>query len=525
MKNKQFLIAIVAVITVITACKKDLEYDSSPARLFRPVANMPLAVDSNKILATWLQLKGVASYTIQLSKDTFKTVLRTVNLGDTGAYIFRDLEWFKQYQVQVRANASDTAYNSKWSYLGSIKTAPFPTILKTPGISDITEEAVKVSWTTDGAPVTSIKILKRSDSTVVQTVTLTPTDVTNQFRIVNGLASATGYIIYLYSGTSVRGWVDFDTKAPMTGSLIDLRGITGRPSVLSDTIPLIASGSTVILKRGETYTIASAINLSKSIKIVSGSDLSVPGQAIISMPANFNITAGSTIDYLIFEDVTLRGTDYTAKYVFNINTACNIGQMSFLSCKAEIFRGVVRTQTSTAAITNFLVDNCILDSLAGYGVLTIDVNTSKVDNIIIKNSTIYKAEKIIVSKNNSTSVLIENCTVNEAVTNSSYYVDYNTSPTNVVASGITINNCIFGIGKLTATGPATVRGVRSATAPTGSNNFRTNDQVSGGNDVPSLTTYARPVTQLFIDAANANFKIADVTFPGRSSSGDPRWRL
>ena len=215
--------------------------------------------------------------------------------------------------MQVRANAPDTVFNSKWSFLGAIKTPVFPTILNIPPISDITEEAVKVSWVTGGAAVTSIKILKRSDSSVVTTVTLTPTDVTNQYRIINGLASSTGYIIFLYSGNSVRGWTDFDTKAPMTGNLIDLRNITGRPSVLSDTIPLIASGSTVILKRGETYNIGAALNISKSITIVSGTDLMIPGQAIISMPNNFNITSGSVIDYIIFNDVTLRGTDYASK--------------------------------------------------------------------------------------------------------------------------------------------------------------------------------------------------------------------
>jgi hypothetical protein len=90
---------------------------------------------------------------------------------------------------------------------------------------------------------------------------------------------------------------------------------------------------------------------------------------------------------------------------FNISAASTIGKMSFISCKAEIFRGVVRLQSQPVIINNFIVDNCIIDSLAGYGVLTVDVNTSRVDNITIKNSTIYKAEKIIVSKNNSTSVL------------------------------------------------------------------------------------------------------------------------
>jgi hypothetical protein len=521
---KKIGLALCCFVLILGACHKN--EDLEQVRLFRPVIKDALESQGNWIKASWQPISGAVSYTVQVSRDTFRTILATATL-DTNVYTFQNLDWDKLYQVQVKANASDTVYNSKMSTLGAIRTPRFPTILNTPTISEITEDAVKVSWTTGGAAVTTVKILKASDSSVVTTANLTPTDVTNQYRVVTGLAPSTGYIIFLYSGTSVRGWADFTTKAPYAGIVIDLRGISGRPSVLSDTIPIIPSGSTVILKRGETYNIASALNLSKSITIVGGSDLLAPTQAVISMPANFNIVSGAVIDSIVFNDVTLRGTDYTAKYVFNINVACTIGKLSFVSCKAEIFRGIVRTQSQPAIITNFLVDKCIIDSIAGYGVITIDVATSKCDNITIKNSTIYKAEKIVTSKNNSLSVAIESCTINEApLGNSAYYVDYGTSPTNNVTNGIGINNCIFGVGKPNA-GNQGIRGVRASAATTVNavNNFRTSDQVSLGNDVPGIITYTRPILQLFQDPYNGNFMIIDNGFPGRSNSGDPRWRL
>ncbi|MEO6732937.1 MAG: DUF4957 domain-containing protein [Ferruginibacter sp.] len=527
MKKSQIVIILFAALIVAAGCKK--EQTEEPSRLFRPVIAGSLVADSNAILASWFKIKNVSLYTLQVSRDSFRTIDVSMNVKDTGTVLVKNLQWDKLYYVQVKAIATDTVYNSKWSFLGAIKTPKFPTILNTPSISDITENAVKVSWIASGAAVTSIKILKATDSSVVTTATLTPADATNQYKIISSLSPATGYIIFLYSGATVRGWSNFNTKPPFSGNVVDLRGISGRPSVLSDTIPLIPSGSTVILKRGENYTIAAAVNFSKTITIMSGSDLLVPGQAVITMPSNFNVVSGSVIDSIVFNDVTLRGTDYASKYVFNINTACTIGKMSFVSCNAEIFRGMVRLQAQPVIISNFVIDNCILDSLAGYGVLTVDIATSKVDNITIKNSTIYKAEKIIVSKNNSTSVTIESCTVNEAALGggASYYVDYNTSPTNNVTNGIIINNCIFGVGKLGTGGVQTIRGVRAnaATSATGSNNYRTSDQVSLGNDVPGLTPYTRPTTQLFQDPLNGNFKITDVTFPGRSNSGALRWRL
>jgi hypothetical protein len=99
----------------------------------------------------------------------------------------------------------------------------------------------------------------------------------------------------------------------------------------------------------------------------------------------------------------------------------------------------------------------------------------------------------------------------------SYYVDYNTAGTNNVTNGITINISIFGIGKDNA-GARTVRGVRAnaATTVNASNNYRTFDQVSLGNDIPSITTYGKTSLELFMDPINGNFKIIDGTYPARN---------
>lgn len=519
-------LTLVSAVVVLGSCTKKDKLDD-PARLFRPVLKGDLVAGGNWITANWQAIKGASSYQVQLSRDTFKTILATQTV-DTNHVHFENLSWNTLYQLQVRAIATDTTFNSKYSYLGAIKTPVFPTILNTPGISDISDNAVKVSWTTGGAAVTGIKILKASDSSVVADVTLSAADVTNQYRIISNLEASTAYIIFLYSGTTVRGWADFTTKAPFSGNLIDLRSITGRPSVLQDTIPIIASGSTVILKRGESYTISATTNLSKSITIISGTDLLVPGQATISMPSNFNITAGSSIDSIVFQDVTLRGTDYASKYVFNINTACTIGKIRFESCRVEIFRGILRTQSQPAIINTFSVNNSILDSLAGYGVITVDVATSRADNISIRNSTIYKAEKIITSRNNSTSVVIENVTFNEAPWGGNYFIDYSTSPTNNVATPIVFKNNILGRGKSNA-GNIDVRGYRfgAATSIDVSNTYSTSDFVSTtvANQLPNVTPYTRSSTEIWQDPTNGNFQIIDNLFPGKSSAGDPRWRL
>jgi len=521
---RKIICASLILFITLSACHKTEELQG-PTRLFRPVLKEAMASDGNWIAVNWQPIKDAVSYTIELSKDSFRTILVSAKV-DTSYYLFENLKWEQLYQVQLKANAEDTSLNSKFSNLGAIKTPRFPSILNVPGISDISDNAVRVSWTNSGAAVTDIKILKASDSSVVKSVTLSATDINNMYRIVSGLSGSTDYIVFLYSGTSVRGWANFTTTAALSGNLIDLRDITGRPSVLQDTLPVVPSGSIILLKRGEDYNISTTTNLNKSITILSGTDLLTPTQAVINLAGNFNITSGSTIDSIVFKDVTLTSPDYASKYVFNINTACNVGKISFDACRIEIMRGVLRTQSQPAIIGTYQINNCVIDSIAGYGIITVDVATSKVSDIIIQNSTIYKAEKIITSKNNSNSVLIENCTINEAPRGGNYIIDYSTSGSNNVTSPIAIRNCIFGIGKDNS-GNRTVNGYRvgAATSLDVSGTYTTSDRLAGTSDLPGLIPYAKKSTELWRDPVGGDFSIIDSGFPGKSNSGDPRWRL
>lgn len=522
--NNYALVVLFATAFMFTACIKDKQAEGgAPDRLFRPTIKGTLKADGNYIAATWEKVATAVSYTVQLSKDTFKTIDRTVTV-DTSAVLLQNLLWDKLYQLQVRANAADSTKSSKFGSLGAIKTPKFPSILKPFGLSDATDEAVKVSWTTSGATVTSIKVLKL-DSSLVKDVTLTPTDVANEYKIINGLAGSTSYIIELFSGSTLRGYDTYTTKAQLSGTVIDLRSIDGRPSVLSDTLPIIPSGSTVLLKRGQTYNISSSVSLSKSVVLRSGDDLSVSSQASIYFTSNFNFAAGAVIDSIEFNDVYMKSDNYGSRYIFNTTNSATVGKMKFLNSKMEIFRGITRLQSGTTTVNNYIVDNCVIDSIAGYGILTVDNTTVKADNIFITNSTIYKTEKFITSSKQtagSSSVIVANCTFNETLVGSNILIDYGSFN---VANGISVSNCIFGIVK---GGGTTQRDVRAGASTTinGTNNYRTSDYVSAGatNDLPGVITYTKSSNQLWQDPINGNFKIIDGSFPGRTNTGDPRWR-
>ncbi len=520
---KKLLFISLAASLVFVACKKLDDLGDAP-RLFRPVVKDALESNGNWIRGSWQAVAGAASYTAQLLQDS--VVIQSL-VVDTNAVFFENLKWEAIYQVQVKANATDTSKNSRYASLGEIKTARFPTILNIPSQSEVNDNSVKVSWANQGATVTGIEILLASDSSVVTTAVVNGTDVANAYKVVSGLNSFTEYIIFLYSGTTVRGWANFRTKEPLVGSLIDLRGFVGVPTILMDTIPDVPSGSIIILKRGERYNISTTTNLNKTLTFIAGDDLLNPAKPLIYFTSNFNITSGSNIDSIVFNGLELRSDNFGSRYVFNINTACNIGKLKFENCNARVFRGVVRTQSQPVIIGTLEMNNCIADSIRDYGVFNIDVATSRADAIIMTNTTVFNAQKIITSRNNSVSVLVENCTFDQAPLGggANYYIDYNTGASNTVTNGITVNNCIFGTG-WGNNGNFNVRDVRTnaATNINTSNNYRTSDHISAGNDFPSIITHTKTAAELWQNPLAGDFTIIDNTFSGRNTSGALRWR-
>jgi hypothetical protein len=541
--NKLFLTIVIVGLfcSGIVSCKKfnDWKEDDSYNRLFTP-SDLAAIVDGVNVTLKWKAKPNTNSYAIEFSKDSLKFTQIVKNYTTSGTknadgyYYFTVPDQFDpvtQYSVRLKGLDSAGTPESNWTAL-LFKSGKFPTILNTPSIGDITDVAVKVSWTNTGDAATTIKVLKAGDSSLVQQITLTNTDLANQYKIVSGLTPATGYILYIYSGTTVRGWYDFSTKATLSGTVIDLRSITGVPSILADTLPDIASGSTVILKKGMTYEMTNSYSFNKTVSIISGDDLATTAPAIIyfkgSTGNNFDVASGSVIDSISFTNVTISSDDVAigTKYAFNISQPCTVGKISFESCKGQYFRGFVRTKDVAMTISTLSINNCIISDLGSYGVVTVDNANNKVENILVRNSSIYRVSATVVknAKNSLTKVIaIEYCTINEAPLYANYLVDLSASFT--VTTGISINNCIFGIGKASS-GNTSVKGVRGATGTSisGAGNYSTADYVSSGNAIPGTTAYTTAAsTVLFTDATNGNFKVTDVLFPGRSSAGDPRW--
>ncbi|MGV3510328.1 MAG: DUF5123 domain-containing protein [Sphingobacteriaceae bacterium] len=527
-KFLRYILVMCSIIQLLSACKKDEFTPTGPNRLFRPTVKGDMVSNANWIEASWQKVKGADSYTVQISRDTFKTIVQSLKV-DTNFVRFSNLRWNQLYQIQVRAEASDTTMNSKFSFIGEMKSAKFPTIITPLNSNDIIDAALILRWTNTGAAVTSIKVLSAVDSSLVKEVLLNDTDKANQFKRVTGLTGNTNYIIYLQSGETVRGWEDVKTKAPQVfkagSNIIDLRGIDDEDILTQTLTSSLPSGSVILLDRGMTYNMSS-YNLNGALTLVSG--LGFGPVATIKYTGNFNFVAGSTIDSLSFMDLNMYSTDYNGKYVLNGSNNAEVGKITFDNCTAKIFRGFVRLQNKTINVNTFSVNNCVIDSLKDYALINVDGATPKVENISITNSTIYKAMRVVVSKNNSSSILIENCTFNEApMAGSNYLINYNGKD---VTNGIKISSTIIGVGwRDPGADPAVapvVRGVNvgSNTPIDVSGTYVTSDYLTSANAFPSLLSYSGTSAQLFVDPENGDFSIRDLTFAGKATSGDPRWR-
>jgi hypothetical protein len=524
--NKAFKVitGVLMLMIVFSSCKKEDDLGEAP-RLFRPTMKGDLASSGNFIEASWQKVKNASSYTIQISRDTFKTIDLSIEV-DSNVALIEELRWEQLYQVQVKANAADSAKNSKFGILGAIKTPRFPTIVIDPQLSDVGITSVLFKWRTEGKPVTRVKVVSMPQETVLKEIVLSTTDISNSYLLIEELPAETSLKVELYSGNEFRGDNRYITKAPLSGDIIDLTGITGRPTILADTLGIIPSGATVLLKRGETYSMSTVV-LSKPVTIMSGENPLNPTKAIIFFDSgsNFNLPSGANIDFIRFTDVHLRSNDGAGKYVFNPNTSGNVGEIMFESCLIETFRGVARFR-GALTVNTFSINNSVIDSIGGYGIVNVDDVNTRVNNISITNSTISRADVILASRSAAKSVIINNSTFFRAPLGGKYIVDHAT-----ITDGIQFNNNIFGPGRGTAaTVPVTaIHGYKIATVTAyTANNFGTSDFTWANattSGFTNFTIYTKPSTDVFLSPLTRDFAIKDNSFSGKSTAGDPRWRI
>lgn len=310
--------------------------------------------------------------------------------------------------------------------------------------------------------------------------------------------------------------------------VIDLTGITNA-NILADTLPDIPDGAVVLLKPGMVYNAGGAA-FSKSVTLKS-KDLSSELMPVIDCAVNFNFAADASIDSIIFMNIELKG-NYDGNYVLNSNVSANINTgLTFDGCKIHSLRGIIRMKDAGPGyLKTYTINNCVIDSIRDYGILTVDMNNWVCENILITNSTIYKCRAFITNKNNSNSIIIDGCTINEIPQSTQRLFRWREAGKDNVTEGITIKNTLWGHGwdetNSGSTGFDGFDGLGS-TAWKVENTYATKDLVfQGGKDTIFAllkNVYDGPADELWNNPYEGVFTFLDESFAGIGKTGDPRW--
>lgn len=548
MKTNRFIfnsINILSLLFVSTILFISCDDDDNTAldeevRMFRPVLNENLFAEGNEIIVNMGKLKSAVSYNLEVSRDTFATIDYNISV-DTNyvrinkSLVGEELFWNAIYQVRGQAIHSDPNFNSKPADFGNVRTEKFPSILISPTVYDVTDIAALVNWELIGERVTKVIAYAGDDlklSTPLLTHDVSETDQNVGKTIVEGLEPLKTYQLAIYSGDTLRGWENFTTLAadidPTGADVIDLREATST-SDLQTALSTAPEGAILLISHGSEHTIDAPTPINSSFTIRAALGFGAQ-KAKVFMPANFDLEPNAVVDHIRFNNVELRGSDWSSKYVMNVSQPGNIGEMRFDNCLITNHRGVFRIKTNGVTMNNYIINESIVDSIGSYAVVTQDKNGSVLNNISLTKSTFNHLQYyFIVSRNNSETINIEDCTIAN-VTDGRQLFRYRESGKDQVTGGISIKNTI--LGRRWDWKNEEVYGVQGLqgldnTVFNVSNCFSTTD-LSWVNDnaIPNFPLGNAGSTQenLWVDPTNNDFHFKNKGFIGRTSAGDPRWR-
>ena len=546
--NFKKLVLFSAVIALVLVGCKDEEVLSNADRLFRPIINSA-TISTTWIKIDWDRFKGAKAYELEVSVDTFKTILRS-NRTDSTQFTFTNLDFDTKYQIRLRSVgdsivASGDTIRSKY-YVLNLATIDYPTLLIAPTSSDVIDKSIRVNWkVVAGTTYSRIDVMVNKDS-VYKSVPVTSDDNLAGTKIISGLQPGTSYIVKIFTGADYKGKKTFKTTPSQifSGDVVDLRDSTDvvAQSIFTqayfDNLALIhPAGYNLVLSGGVTY-ILPTINISVPVNIVTG--LSFKGKANMAVNGSFGISTNTTknVSKLRFEKIFFtQGTtsgkfktdaNYGGTYLINMNQADgNVDTLSFENCDIKYKRGAIRMQAK-GTIGLVKINNCVFDSIGGYGIVNNAADASRINDIVVSNSTIAHADKLFTCGKllSINSINISNITTYYSPAASGYFLDYNT---NVVPGGVSITNSLFGPG---GAGSA-VNGMRfSTTTPPAIsvvNCYKTSDLTWAINattlvviaPINDFIELGKTSALTFGNVATSNYKVTDSKLVNKV--GDPRW--
>src|SRR5690606_19261724 len=390
------------MLASIYACNKEDSVTGPPTSLTEMGSAVTLVHADTSLVLQWEpgraawegdDRRAEITYEVQVSSDsTFKDASQNVIdfLTDSTSVFLSDQELtpLEPYFARVRTVSSTGTGDSPWMRTSRFQVRPID--LFTPiKVWNLSHEAIVLNFGRHGE-LTKM-VVEKADGTDSQEFNVSNDELITME--LDGLTSNTSYVarLFRHDGRPL-GELEFSTKPTVEeAGYIDLRG-SSDPMILQNTLNTVPDGSVIALKRGMTYTITETFKLNRGVTVKSE-----PGfgrQAHIIMSSSFDIDASEPIDLIRFEDVEITG-DIGGTYVFNLSAPSTVNKIELEACRISDQRGVMRLKDAgTKAVSDYVINNSIVQNIGGYGVLTVDNEAATVNNVHLTNSTFINAEWI-----------------------------------------------------------------------------------------------------------------------------------
>ena len=557
-----FVAATVGMGTFVS-CSDDDDLANADA-LFRPIItddNIEMGLDENLVPymnVKWDNYTDANQYTVSVAPADASVAAKEITTSELSCH-FDGLEYDKEYFINISASNTNTGLSSK-PYSMTATTPDYPTSLSTLQATDIIDIAARVRWT-PGVYYDRLRVLNDDDEVVTE-VALTEEDNAAAQKVVYGLSPKTSYRVEAYAGDSYKGKKRFTTAASekFSGEVIDLRGLdentawkwfsVGSGSAYANTLDSLIKTEyqdkdiTIVLEGGAKYRIATIELPATTGTITFVTGLSLAGEAQMGVEGNFRVAGDSYVGGVVFNKIAFTDTEskprtdqhYGATYIFNMNqSGGNLGTVKFQDCSIKYKRGICRIQTA-ATIENVFIDNCIIDSISGYGITNADNAKADIQNVKITNTTVSNAEKICVGTKGyqPNSLVVENCTFVYTIADAKPFFDFKSSNWSSFKEKFTFKNCLIGMAgrnkeELATTG---IAGWSGDLQPECEDIYYTNDllwqPVSDEDPSPRAafpgTTLSTNTQQTFKAPQQSDFTIITNELGGtKAKPGDPRW--
>ena len=543
-KTMLLLAAITTETGTIVSCSSDDDLAKADA-LFRPIINeddnLELGLDANNVpymIVKWDNYTDADQYTVKVEPADASASAKEITTSDLTCR-FDGLEYDKEYFVYISSANTKNGLSSK-PYSLTTTTPDYPTKMQSPAATDIIDIAARIKWS--GASFTKLVVIKDSDLEQVGEFEVSDADNAAGEKIVNGLQPKTTYRVEAYNGTTYLGKKRITTGAAdvFEGNIVDLRGWNENDSykfiencldsLMTQAYP--DKNITIVLEGGMKYRLKATKLHSTAgvITFVTGQTLA--GYAEFEVNSNFDLDTEAQVGGLILEKINIWGAqpdasdgNFGGQYVFNIaGKGSKIDLIRFVGCDIKWKRGVLRQKDNASTVVKFEIDNCTLDSIAGYGIANSDKEGCVVQNIIVTNSTFSTCKVLFTNTKGKTapnSIIIENCTFVNCPQGGKFITDFND---NAPTGDFKFKNCLFGPGQ----GELAIWS--GDAKPDGSDIFYTSDIVwkpvnaeTDPSPVAQLegTTISTNISGTFKDWANGDFTILNTK--ELKKVGDPRW--